>query len=110
MPFGNRANSHLRHWIGNEEIRSQVEACPDVRFVRKGSWIVRWHVLTAKWACSNLCFDCDITDLPTYGRLKLLSFWHGTAFKGALHRDYVPPTFSLKDKRIGDRIKVTVIP
>ena len=84
------------YWVGNEEIRSQVEACPGVRFVRKGSIMVRWHILTAKWACFNLGFDCDITPLPTYGKLQLLSFWHGTAFKGALRRDYVLPQFSMR--------------
>lgn len=94
------------YWIGNEEIRSQVEACPGVHFVRKGSLIVRWHILTAKWACVNLGFDCDITNSPTYGQLRLLSFWHGTAFKGALHRGYVPPTFEFKGKRLAEKIKV----
>jgi len=83
------------YWVGNEEIRSQVESCPGVRFVRKGSWIVRWHILTAKWAMFNIGFDCDITTIPTYGKIQLLSFWHGTAFKGAVHRDYVAPAFPL---------------
>ena len=94
------------YWVGNEEIRHQVEKCPGVRFVRKESRMVRWHVLTAKWACSNIAFDCDITNLPTFGKLNLLSFWHGTAFKGVLHRDYVQPQYSMKGLRWSDRIKV----
>lgn len=94
------------YWVGNEEIRSQVEACPGVRFVRKGSIIVRWHILTAKWACFNLGFDCDITTLPTYGKLQLLSFWHGTAFKGALRRDYVWPQFHMRGLGFPGVVKV----
>ena len=94
------------YWVGNEEIRQQVEACPGVRFVRKGSWMVRWHVLTAKWACFNLGFDCDITEAPTYGKLNLLTFWHGTMFKGLLHRDYVPPQFLMKGLKLSEKIKV----
>ena len=94
------------YWVGNEEIRQQIEMCPGVRFVCKGSWMVRWHVLTAKWACSNIAFDCDITELPTFGKLNLLSFWHGTAFKGVLHRDYVPPQFSTQGLGLSKKIKV----
>ena len=94
------------YWVGNEEIRQQVEAFSGVHFVRKGSRILRWHILTAQWACSNISFDADITELPTFGKLNLLSFWHGTAFKGAMRRNYIPPKFSTYGLKLSEKIKI----
>ena len=77
------------YWFGNECIRSKVEAFPGVTFVKKGSLKARWHLLTAKWMVTNLGAECDVTNrFPTYGRIKQLTFWHGTAYKGVCNRDY----------------------
>lgn len=71
------------YWIGNESIRGKVEAYGRVRFVKKGSLSAIYHILTAKWMCSNIFLHADITTFPTYGKVKILNLWHGTAFKGA---------------------------
>ncbi len=77
------------YWIGNESIRSKVEAYEGVTFVPMGSHSAKWHLLTAKWLMSNLGAECDVTNnFPTYGRIKQLSFWHGAAYKGVCKRDY----------------------
>ena len=94
------------YWVGNESIRSKVESYPGTHFVRKGSLMVLWHLLTAKWACFNLGMDCDISMIPTFGCITLLSFWHGTAFKGALHQDYAPPIFDFRGKNLSERIRL----
>ena len=77
------------YWIGNETIRSRVDAFDGVTFVKKGSFSAKWHLLTAKWLVSNLGAECDVTSsFPTYGRIKQLTFWHGAAYKGVCNRDY----------------------
>lgn len=77
------------YWFGNESIRDKVEAFEGVTFVLKGSTKAKWHLLTAKWLVCNLGIAVDVTnDFPTYGRIKQLSFWHGTAFKGVCRRNY----------------------
>lgn len=69
-------------WIGNESVRSKVEA-DGVKFALRGSREAQHHLLTAKWLVSNLGAECDVTCLfPTYGRIKQLTFWHGAAYKG----------------------------
>ena len=92
------------YWIGNESIRSKVEAFDGVTFVLKGSFSAKWHLLTAKWLVSNLGAECDVTNnFPTYGRIKQLSFWHGAAFKGVCNRDYHAELFSNPLKRFIQR-------
>ena len=77
------------YWIGNDTIRSKVDAFDGVTFVKKGSLSAKWHLLTAKWLVSNLGAECDVTsNFPTYGRIKQLTFWHGAAYKGVCNRDY----------------------
>ena len=75
------------YWFGKEHLRRQVEAVPGVAFVQKDSWLAIWHVLTAKWIVSNICVEADVTSFPTYGKVKLLSFWHGTVMKGPAFGD-----------------------
>lgn len=69
-------------WVGGESVCRQVETEPGVRFVRKGSWRAHWEVLTCGWMCCNIGIASDITTFPTFGRVRQLNFWHGTAFKG----------------------------
>ena len=75
------------YWFGKEHLKHQVESVPGVVFVRKDSLLAVWHVLTAKWIVSNICVDIDVTKFPTYGKIKLLSFWHGTVMKGPAFGD-----------------------
>lgn len=75
------------YWFGKEHLRGQVAEIPGVTFVRKDSICSIWHVLTAKWIVSNICIDADVTKFPTFGKVKLLSFWHGTIIKGAAKGD-----------------------
>ena len=75
------------YWFGKEHLRRYVEQMPGVVFVRKDSIRAIWHVLTAKWIVSNIGVDADVTTFPTWGKVKLLSFWHGTLIKGAAFRD-----------------------
>ena len=75
------------YWFGKEHLRKQVEEIPGVVFVRKDSIRAIWHVLTAKWIVSNICIDADVTKFPTYGKVTLLSFWHGTIIKGPAKGD-----------------------
>lgn len=70
------------YWIGNETIRRELEDWKEVHFIRKGSLSAIWHVLTAKWAIWTISFSADISDFPTFGCIKQLSFWHGPGFKG----------------------------
>ena len=75
------------YWFGNECLREKVVAEPGLTFVRKGSWRAHWHVLTASWIVSAISVGSDVTDFPTYGKVKQLSFWHGTSFKGLCNID-----------------------
>ena len=90
LKYINSLNAGFKcYWIGNESIRSKVNAYDGVTFVLKGSFAAKWHLLTAKWLVSNLGAECDVTNsFPTYGRIKQLTFWHGAAFKGVKNRNY----------------------
>ena len=70
------------YWVGKSHLKDLVDKVPGVTFVRKDSLSAIWHVLTAKWFVSNLGVDADITTFPTYGKIKFLTFWHGTIIKG----------------------------
>lgn len=70
------------YWFGNEFIREKVMSVKGVEFVLKDSLLAHWHVLTASWIVCNIGVDVDITSFPTYGKIKMLSFWHGTSYKG----------------------------
>ena len=91
------------YWIGNENIHHELNGWGDVHFVRKGSIAVIWHVLTAQWAVWNISFSADISDFPTFGRIKQLSFWHGPGFKGFAHASC--KTDSLKSKTLASRFR-----
>ena len=75
------------YWFGKEHLRKNIESVPGVTFVRKDSLLSIWHILTAKWIVSNICVDVDVTTFPTFGKIKFLSFWHGTIIKGPAFGD-----------------------
>ena len=83
MQYLQRQNKGYRcYWVGESTIREQVERAVGVAFVRKGSFLAIWHVLSARWMCCNIRIATDITHFPTFGRVKQINFWHGAAFKG----------------------------
>lgn len=69
------------YWVGKKSLREEVVKIPNVRFVRKESALVVWHMLTASWAFWTISLGDDISQFPTFGRIKQLSFWHGPIFK-----------------------------
>ena len=71
------------YWVGEEYLRDKVKSeYPDVGFIRKGSTALIWHLLTARWAFFCLSMKSDISMFPTFGKVRLLSMWHGTRIKG----------------------------
>lgn len=82
MKYLQRQNKGYRcYWVGESTLREQVERAVGVAFVRKGSFLAIWHILSARWMCCNIRIATDITHFPTYGRIKQINFWHGTTFK-----------------------------
>ena len=77
------------YWVGEEYLREKVAEYPEVKFIRKGSKMMVWHLLTAKWAFFCLGMKSDISAFPTFGKVHLLSMWHGTSFKGLANRNWV---------------------
>lgn len=79
----NRKAGFKCYWVGEEYLRKKVRLeHPEVHFVRKGSLALIWHLLTARWAFFCLGMKSDISTFPTFGKVRLLSMWHGTRIKG----------------------------
>ena len=68
------------YWVGGAHLKDDVQAY-GAKFVRKGSLLAFWHVLTAKWLVCNIHWDGDIGRIPTYSRSVCLNLWHGTSLK-----------------------------
>lgn len=72
------------YWIGEGYLRDIIATeYPTVRFCRIGSCAMIWHLLTASWAFFCLGMRSDISSFPTFGKVHLLSMWHGTRIKSA---------------------------
>ena len=80
------------YWVGEDYLREKIAAeYPEVKFIRKGSRVLKWHLLTAKWAFFCLSMKSDISTFPTFGKVRLLSMWHGTRIKGVGNMDLNRP-------------------
>ena len=92
------------YWVGEEYLRDKIAAeCPEVKFIRKGSWMLKWHLLTAKWAFFCIGMTSDISSFPTFGKVRLLSMWHGTRIKGPSYMDKPQPMPT--GRSLDDRMK-----
>lgn len=76
------------YWVGEEYLRDKVAEYPEVKFIRRGSKMMAWHLLTAKWAFFCLGMKSDISPFPTFGKVHLLSMWHGTRLKGDARKNW----------------------
>lgn len=103
MKFLLEQNQGFRcYWVGEEYLRDIVATeCPKAKFIRKGSTALIWHLLTARWAFFCLGMKSDISTFPTFGKVRLLSMWHGTRIKGVgnmeLQHD-IPMGKNLRDR------------
>lgn len=76
------SNTNMKcYWVGDESLRTQVEAVPGAVFLRKGSCIALWHFLTARYLVCNVAFHEDISSAQMCGRVCRINLWHGTPLK-----------------------------